>query len=82
MKLGKLAAVGGAALVLFGIGIGVGSAQPYETHMQAALDHLEAARAELYAATPNQGGHREAAISLVDQSIREAKAGIRYAQYH
>jgi hypothetical protein len=82
MKIGKMLAVGGAALVLFGMGVGVGSAQPYEGHMQAAIDRLLAARDELYAARPNKGGHREAAIDLIDRSIHEVRLGIQYGEYN
>ena len=47
--------------------------------MQAALGSLQAARAELIQARPNTGGHRDRAISLVDQAINETRAGINYA---
>ena len=40
---------------------------------------LQAARAELIQARPNKGGHRDRAISLVDQAINETRAGINYA---
>ena len=43
--------------------------------MQAALGSLQAARAELVKATPNNGGHRERAIGFVDSAIAETKAG-------
>jgi hypothetical protein len=58
---------------------GCASAQP---HMQSALDHLTAARSELEAATPNKGGHREQAIELVDQAIRQVEMGMNYARNH
>ena len=48
--------------------------------MYAAPDALRTARAELIAATPNKGGHRACAITLVNQAIDETIAGIRYAQ--
>jgi len=50
-----------------------------QPNMQNALGSLQAARAELYHAAPNKGGHRERAISLVDQAIQETKAGITFA---
>ena len=37
---------------------------------------LQSARAELGAATPNKGGHRERAMGLIDQAIAEVRAGI------
>jgi hypothetical protein len=40
---------------------------------------LLSARAELAAATPNKGGHRERALGLIDQAIGEVRAGIAFA---
>ena len=40
---------------------------------------LQSARAELGAATPNKGGHREKAMQLIDQAIGEIRAGIAFA---
>ena len=51
-----------------GIGYAIG-AQP---HMTASIGLLQSARAELGAATPNKGGHREKAMQLIDQ--RSAKS--------
>lgn len=53
----------------------------YQTHMHAALDALRTARSELDQAEPNKGGHREAAIRLVNQAIDETRAGIDYARH-
>jgi len=50
--------------------------------MQATLQALTGARAELAAATPNKGGHREKALELVDAATAEVQAGIAYAQQH
>jgi hypothetical protein len=47
--------------------------------MQAALGSLQAARAELVAARPNKGGHRDRAISLVDQAINQTELGMNAA---
>ncbi len=52
------------------------AAQP---NMVNALGSLQAARAELLKATPNKGGHRDRAISLVDQAIEQVREGIAYA---
>jgi hypothetical protein len=70
----KIAALSAA----LGIGacVGATAAQP---HMQNALDSLRSARSELVAALPNKGGHRERAISLVNQAIGETQAGIDWA---
>jgi hypothetical protein len=50
--------------------------------MQAALAALGAARAEVAAAAPNKGGHREAALGLIDQAIAAVNAGMQYAAAH
>jgi len=47
-----------------------------QPHMENALRALQNARAELVAANANKGGHRQAAISLIDQAINETKRGI------
>jgi hypothetical protein len=46
--------------------------------MTAALEHLQAARAELERASHNKGGHRERALGLVDQAIRQVQEGEAY----
>jgi hypothetical protein len=68
-----------ALAVALGIGacVGATAAQP---HMENALDALRTARSELQAAEPNKGGHRERAISLVNQAIDETRAGIDFAR--
>ena len=62
-----------------GAAIGACAAGANQPNMQAALGSLQAARAELIQARPNKGGHRDRAISLVDQAINETRAGISYA---
>ena len=64
---------------LAGAAIG-GVAVAAQTHMLNALSDLQAARAQLAAAEDNKGGHRDAAINLVDQAITEVNAGIAYGQ--
>lgn len=72
-----------AVYLLTGMAIGAlaaactaGANQP---NMQAALNSLQAARAELIQAVPNKGGHRERAINFVNAAISETEAGINYA---
>jgi len=65
-----------ALVVLFVIGCVTGRGQP---HMQAALDHLQGAKAELQSAVADKGGHRVRAIELVDRAIGEVQAGMEYA---
>src|SRR5579871_353418 len=50
--------------------------------MQAAMQALQHAKAELGAASPNKGGHREQAIGLTQQAIDATNAGMRYAAEH
>jgi hypothetical protein len=50
--------------------------------MNAALEHLEQAKAELEKATPNKGGHRERALQLVDQAMVQVKDGEAYYEQH
>jgi hypothetical protein len=47
-----------------------------QSHMEAALYDLRAARQELEKAVPNKGGHREKAIELTDRAIDQVKEGI------
>ena len=67
--------LGAAIAASMGIGYAIG-AQP---HMEASIGLLQNARAELAAATPNKGGHRERAINFVNAAISETEAGIAYA---
>jgi hypothetical protein len=68
--------------VLGASGLGVGYALGAQPHMDAALALLSNARAELITATPNKGGHREAAIGLIDQAIVQVREGIAFAATH
>jgi len=71
----RKALLGTAIAASMGIGYAIG-AQP---HMTASIGLLQSARAELAAATPNKGGHREKAMGLIDQAIGEVRAGIAFA---
>jgi len=51
-----------------------------QPHMQAALEHLRAARASLEKAERNKGGHRERAIQLVDEAIAQVQEGMAAAR--
>ena len=70
----RKALLGTAIAASMGIGYAIG-AQP---HMTASVGLLQSARAELAAATPNKGGHREKALQLIDQAISEVRAGIAF----
>jgi hypothetical protein len=69
-------------LLIFAVGFIGGCATTGQPNMQTALDELQAARSELEAASSDKGGHRVAAISLVDQAIDQVREGIRYANVH
>jgi hypothetical protein len=73
-SVGKLL-LGTAIAASMGIGYAIG-AQP---HMAESITLLQSARAELAAATPNKGGHRERALGLIDQAIGEVRAGMAFA---
>ena len=70
------AALLGAAIAA---GLGIGYAVGAQPHMSASIELLQSARAELAAATPNKGGHRERGLSLIDQAITEVRAGMAFA---
>ncbi|OYX11652.1 MAG: hypothetical protein B7Z15_11400 [Rhizobiales bacterium 32-66-8] len=78
---GKLVAafVFGVAVALGG-NLAVTGAIANQPNMENALNSLRAARASLDMAEPNKGGHRDVAISLVDQAIVQVKEGIAYAR--
>ena len=69
------------AYLLIGIAIGAvaGAAGADQPHMQAALNSLQAARAELVQASPDKGGYRARAITRTEEAINETERGIRYA---
>jgi hypothetical protein len=61
--------------VIFALACATRADQP---HMQAALQALGNARAELQQATHDKGGHRARALKLVDQAMAEVQAGIAF----
>jgi hypothetical protein len=52
----------------------------HEPHMSAAFGHLQQAKSELERAAPNKGGHREKAMQLIDQAMRQIEEGEQYYQ--
>jgi len=59
--------------------LAVGYALGAQPHMEATIGLLQRARAELAAATPNKGGHRQRALDLIDQAIEQVRQGIAFA---
>ena len=53
-----------------------------QNHMINALNALRNAKAELQRAETNKGGHREAALKLVNDAIIQVQDGIEYAKTH
>jgi len=53
-----------------------------QPHMQAALEHLKAAKAELELAEADKGGHRVAAIKATNDAIHHTQEGIEFARTH
>lgn len=84
----KIAAVCSALVVVIGLGLySFVHAQTrgmaiHEPHMSAAYGHLQQAREELERAAPNKGGHREKAMQLVDQAMRQIEEGEQYDMQH
>jgi uncharacterized iron-regulated protein len=58
------------------------STQADQPRMQAALQLLTNAKAELQEASHDKGGHRARAQQLVNQAIAEVRAGIEYDRTH
>jgi hypothetical protein len=59
----------------------IASAQE-QPEMTAAMEHLRQAKQALEHASKGHGGHRETAISLIDQAMGEVKAGKEYEKGH
>lgn len=53
-----------------------------QPRMNSARTHLQQARAQLQTAIRNKGGHRAAAVALINNAIAEVNAGIRFDRRH
>ena len=84
MKLRTTAVLAAGAVALTALGAvgGFTAARADQPHMQTALADLQAAKAELIAATPDKGGHRGNAIRDTTAAISETQAGINFAASH
>ncbi len=69
----------GATLAL---GVSIGQASADQPRMHSALDHLRAAREDLQAADRDKGGHRGAALRMVNNAIAEVERGIAFDRRH
>jgi hypothetical protein len=63
-------------------GFVLGRASADQPHMQAALEHLRAAKGELERAEADKGGHRLKAIALVNDAIAQVEKGVGYDRHH
>lgn len=81
----KLLCVIAGSLFYVSLMTGCAGPQVHQPRMEAALEALKEARAELEIAAPNKGGHREEAIELINHAIEQVKQGIeageRYGRY-
>ena len=59
-----------------------GAVPENQPHMTAALEHLRQAQRELQAGSHDKGGHRVAALRLVEQAEAEVNKGIQYDNIH
>lgn len=72
----------GTGLILLAMMAGSTAFAEEQPHMRAALEALQRARQELQAAEHDKGGHREKAINLTDQAIKQVQAGVNYDRSH
>ena len=66
-------------LLMAGVIAGAAPDQPF---MQAARADLQTAKGELQRATPDKGGHRVKALTLVNQAIAQVNQGIAFDRRH
>jgi hypothetical protein len=69
-------------IVAIATGFFAGRASADQPRMQAALEHLRAAKVELEHADRDKGGHRERALRLTNDAIAEVERGIGYDRHH
>lgn len=64
------------AIFFAGLVCGVASAQMRQSHMQIALNDLQAARYQLDLAPLDTAGHRGSAIGMLDGAIEQVRLAI------
>ena len=85
MNVWKPIALCSVAGLVASVGVQIASAEDMcrgQHHMQLALEHLRAGRAELEKAEHNKGGWRVRAIEATDSAIRETERGCAFADTH
>jgi len=79
-------ALAGALALSIGTGGNVANAGPAvegaQPHMKAALESLQAAKAQLDKATSDKGGHRAKALQATKEAIEQVKKGIEFDNEH
>lgn len=63
-------------------GFFAGRASAVQSHMLNARNHLRLAKEQLEAAAEDKGGHRVAALKLVNDAIVQVDEGIEFAKTH
>jgi hypothetical protein len=76
-----LVAAGGFAVAASGVAATSAHAE-YQPMMQAALNSLTMAKAQLVNGTADKGGHRMAALNHVNQAIMQVQLGIAFDDTH
>jgi hypothetical protein len=72
-----------AASLLIVAGLSLSSSAMAETpRMKLALKNLQEAKTALAEASADKGGHRVAAMKLIDQAMKEVQAGIEFDKTH
>lgn len=72
----------GALAFVVAAGDNTARADGGQPHMQAALTALQTAQAQLKSATPDKGGHRQAAIEATERAIAQVQKGIEFDKTH
>lgn len=80
MKLSKRDFVVGSAAALGLASLVSAASANDQPHMNKAVEYLQMAKKELQNAAANKGGHRVQAMNLIDQAIREVRAGKQAAR--
>jgi hypothetical protein len=53
-----------------------------QPHMQAAMEHLRAAKGELEKADEDKGGHRAKAMHMVTEAMAQVEKGMQFDRHH
>ncbi len=81
-RRGFLGIAAAGAVAATAVTVSATTADAYQGNMERALSSLYEALAFLREATPNKGGHKEAASQLIEQAIDQVRAGIDFADDH